>query len=309
MRIAILGATSQIAKDLVRAFRADRTYDFVLYARRPSAVTDWLSTVGLRERYAVADFKYFSSVEHFDAVLNFVGVGNPAQAAAMGATIFEATLQYDELALGYLRQHPHCRYIFISSGAVFGSSFDKPVSETSMATFPINSLAPQDWYGIAKMYAECRHRSLPHLPIVDIRIFNYFSHTQDMSARFLLTDVVRAIRKKAVLQTSSDNIVRDFIHPEDFHQLIIAILSAQTTNVVVDAYSKAPVDKSSLLKAIVEQYGLRYETTQAPTSVNATGNKVYYYSSNTKAAEFGFKPTLTSLDGVMLEINKCLAPL
>jgi nucleoside-diphosphate-sugar epimerase len=308
MRIAILGATSQIAKDLVRSFHAYGTADLVLYARRPSAVTDWLSTVGLPERYAVADFESFSLSEHFDAILNFVGVGNPAQATAMGATIFEVTLQYDELALGYLRQHPHCSYIFFSSGAAYGSNFDKPVDETSKAIFAINGLAPQDWYGVAKMHAECRHRSLPHLPIVDIRVFNYFSHTQDMSARFLLTDVVRAIRDKTVLQTSSDYIVRDFIHPEDFYQLVAAILLAPATNEAVDTYSKAPVDKPTLLKAIGEKYELRYETTQATPSVNATGNKVHYYSRSHKAAKFGFEPKLTSLDGVMLEINKYLLP-
>jgi nucleoside-diphosphate-sugar epimerase len=306
MRIAILGATSQIAKDLVRSFPAHGTADLVLYARRPSAVTDWLSTVGLSDHYAVADFAAFSATEHFDAILNFVGVGNPAQAAAMGASIFDVTLQYDELALNYVRQHPSCRYIFLSSGAAFGSNFDKPVDKTSKAIFAINGLAAQDWYGVAKMHAECRHRSLPHLPIVDIRVFNYFSHTQDMSARFLLTDVVRAIRDKSLLQTSSDYIVRDFIHPEDFYQLVAAILSAPATNETLDAYSKAPVDKCSLLKAIGETYELRYETTQATTSVTATGNKAHYYSRNTKAAEFGYEPRWTSLDGVMLEVNKYL---
>lgn len=309
MRIAILGATSQIAKDLVRSFHAYGTADLVLYARNPSAVTDWLSAQGLSERYAVADFESFSSAENFDAILNFVGVGNPARAAELGAKILEITLQFDEMALDYLRQHPTCRYIFLSSGAAFGSNFDKPVVETSKAIFAINGLGPQDWYGVSKMHAECRHRSLPHLPIVDIRVFNYFSHTQDMSARFLLADVVRAIRDKTVLQTSSDYIVRDFIHPVDFYQLVAAILLAPTTNVTVDAYSKAPVDKPSLLKAIGEKYELRYETTQATPNVNATGNKAHYYSRNNKAAEFGFKPTLTSLDGVMLEIDKYLVPL
>ena len=28
----------------------------------------------------------------------------------MGASIFNVTLQYDELALSYVRQHPTCRY-------------------------------------------------------------------------------------------------------------------------------------------------------------------------------------------------------
>jgi hypothetical protein len=43
------------------------------------------------------------------------------------------------------------------------------------------------------MHAEAKHRALFNFSIVDVRVFNYFSHTQDMNARFLITDIVRAI--------------------------------------------------------------------------------------------------------------------
>ncbi len=303
MRIAILGATSQIAKDLVQSFCAQSSHELVLYARRPEVVSQWLASVGLVGRYAVADFAAFSSDEQFDAILNFVGVGNPAQAAAMGASIFDVTLKYDEMALGYVRQHPDCRYIFLSSGAAYGASFDEPVNEKTKATIAINNLQPQDWYAVAKLHAECRHRSLPHLPIVDIRVFNYFSHTQDMEARFLITDILRAIRDKTVLQTSSDYIVRDFLHPADFYQLISVLLVAPATNTVVDGYSKAPIDKPTLLAVMQEKFGLQYEILQAAVSINATGGKPHYYSLNTRAANFEFQPTWTSLESIVKEMQ------
>jgi nucleoside-diphosphate-sugar epimerase len=210
------------------------------------------------------------------------------------------------MALGYVRQHPDCRYIFLSSGAAYGASFDEPVNEKTKATIAINNLQPQDWYAVAKLHAECRHRSLPHLPIVDIRVFNYFSHTQDMEARFLITDILRAIRDKTVLKTSSDYIVRDFIHPSDFYQLVSVLLAAPATNTVVDCYSRAPIDKPTLLAAMQEKFGLQYETTQAAVSVNATGGKPQYYSLNTRAAEFGYQPALTSLQGVLQEATAML---
>jgi nucleoside-diphosphate-sugar epimerase len=306
MRIAILGATSQIAKDLVLSFCAQSSHELVLYARRPEVVSQWLASVGMGDRYGVADFAAFNADAHFDAILNFVGVGNPAQAAAMGASIFDVTLKYDEMALDYVRQHPDCRYIFLSSGAAYGASFDEPVNEKTKATIAINNLQPQDWYAVAKLYAECRHRSLPHLPIVDIRVFNYFSHTQDMSARFLITDILRAIRDKTVLQTSSDYIVRDFLHPADFYQLVSTLLTAPAANTVVDCYSRAPIDKPTLLAAMQEKFGLQYEILQAAVSVNATGGKPQYYSLNTRAAEFGYQPALTSLQGVLQEATAML---
>ena len=303
MRLAILGATSQIARDLIQSFAAQNTNALVLYARRPQAVTEWLFSVNLAGRYPVHDYDAFSTVEHFDAILNFVGVGNPVAAAAMGASIFDVTLHYDELALDYVRQHPACRYIFLSSGAAFCASFDAPVDANTLATVPINNLQPQNWYGVAKLHAECRHRSLAHLPIVDIRVFNYFSRTQDMDTRFLITDILCAIRDKSVLKTSADYIVRDFIHPSDFCSLVNLILTAPEINAVVDAYSKAPVDKPTLLAVMHEKFGLQYETVQMGAGVNATGGKAHYYSTNKKAAEFGYQPKLTALEGVLREFS------
>jgi nucleoside-diphosphate-sugar epimerase len=273
----------------------------VLYARRPAVVAQWVIRVGMADRYEVADFAAFSADENFDAILNFVGVGDPAQAAAMGATIFDITLKYDELALDYVRQHPACRYIFLSSGAAYGASFDAPVDENTKATIAINNLQPQDWYAVAKLHAECRHRSLAHLPIVDVRVFNYFSHTQDMEARFLISDMVRAMRDKTVLKTSDAYMVRDYLTPSDFYGLVIAILVSPATNTVLDCYSKAPIDKSTLLTALQAKFGLQYEVLQSAACVNATGNKPHYYSLNKRAEDFGYQPVFTALQGVLQE--------
>lgn len=306
MRIAIFGATSQIAKDLVLSFAAQSSHELVLYARRLEVVSRWLKSSGLAGQYAVADFSAFNADAHFDAILNFVGVGNPAQAAAMGASIFDVTLKYDEMALDYVRQHPNCRYIFLSSGAAYGSSFNEPVGVNTKAVIAINNLQPQDWYAVAKLHAECRHRSLPQLPIVDIRVFNYFSRTQDMDARFLMTDIVRAIRDKTVLQTSSEYIVRDFLHPADFYQLVSVLLMAPAINTVVDCYSRAPIDKPTLLATMQEKLELQHEITEAGAGVNATGSKPHYYSLNTLAADFGYQPLLTSLQGILQEVTAIL---
>ena len=303
MRIAILGATSQIAKDLVQSFAANSMHDLVLFARRPEAVTQWLADVGLVGRYAVANFAAFSADQHFDAILNFVGVGNPAQAIAMGASIFDVTLQYDELALSYVRQHPECRYIFLSSGAAYGSRFDSPADENTKAVISINNLQPQDWYGVAKLHAECRHRSLPHLPIVDIRVFNYFSHTQDTLARFLITDVVRAIISGKTLITSSEDITRDYIGPFDFYQLISIVLAGPSRNDVLDCYTKAPVNKLTLLDSISEHFIFTYQIEDAPAGVNATGVKNNYYSTFLKAGTLGYEPEKTSLDNILDEVK------
>jgi nucleoside-diphosphate-sugar epimerase len=147
---------------------------------------------------------------------------------------------------------------------------------------------------------------LPQLPIIDIRVFNYFSHTQDMSARFLITDILRAIRDKTVLMTSGDDIVRDYLHPADFYQLVEALLNEPRNNMAVDCYSLAPIDKPSLLVFMHEKFGLRYETIGTSAGINATGNKPYYFSHQRLATKCGYRPKLTSLQGVEIESIKLL---
>lgn len=299
MHIAILGATSQIAKDLILSFSVEADKRLHLFARRPDEVRQWLQSLELAARYLVDDFAAFAHQE-FDAVINFVGVGNPAQAVAMGNTIFDVTLRFDELVLDYLKTHPNCRYLFLSSGAAYGSNFTEPANRDTPACIDLNHLKPQDWYGVAKLHAECRHRAHPDLAIIDIRVFNYFSHTQDISARFLITDILRAIQENTVLQTSSDFMVRDYLHPSDFYGLVTALLKAPAGNAAVDCYSLAPVDKPTLLATMQEKFGLRFEINQT-ASVNATGSKPHYYSQNQRAAEFGYQSTLTSLQGIIQE--------
>lgn len=308
MRIAILGATSQIAQDFVRALSMDTTHHPVLFAKRPLAVAQWLNVAGLTGRFSIHGFEDFTTSQEFDALINFVGVGNPARALAMGTSILDVTHQFDQLALDYIQAHPGCRYVFISSGAAYGANFAVPANVQTRGEFPINSLQPQDWYGVAKLYAECRHRAFAHLAIVDVRVFNYFSRSQDMSARFLISDILRSIREQSVLQTSADPMVRDFLHPADFHQLISKILAAPATNMAVDCYSREPISKAALLSAMQSQFGLRYDV-RASAGVNATGIKTNYYSTNRKATEFGYAPSLSSWEGIKTESNAILSGL
>jgi nucleoside-diphosphate-sugar epimerase len=306
MKIAILGATSQIARDLILSFSQEAGNELFLFARRTSEVERWLSTNGIKNRYPVADFSGFGK-QDFDAMINFVGAGDPAQIASMGSSILDITLHFDEMVLNYLASHPACRYLFLSSGAAYGSNFSEPARHDTPAIIKINDLAPHEWYGVAKLHAECRHRANPGLCIFDIRVFNYFSRTQDIEARFLITDMLRAIRNNTVLKTSPDYIVRDYLHPADFHALVNALLTAPPNNTAVDCYSKAPIDKPTLLAAMHENFGLSYEVTAQPVGINATGSKSHYYSENRRAAEFGYTPAWTSLQGVLQETRVILA--
>jgi len=300
MRLAILGASSHIAKDLLCSLNAHGGYTPVLFTRNPAALAPWLASLGMAH-IELYGFDQFVPGRHFDGVINFVGTGDPARAAAAGSSIIDVTCQFDNLVLSYLRHHPDCRYIFLSSGAAYGSTFDRPAQHDTIATVAINDLRPQSWYGAAKLITECRHRTASMLPIVDVRVFSYFSRLQPLSARFLISDMLRAIVTNTVMYTSAVPMVRDYLHPADFFSLVHAILHAPATNTAVDCYTRAPIGKQALLEAMQQQFGLRYEIDTGEHGVNATGSKPKYYSLNRKAAEFGYVPSLSSSDGIALE--------
>jgi nucleoside-diphosphate-sugar epimerase len=291
-RIAILGATSQIARDF--AALASGHHSLSLYARRPEAVKGALG------------FSEFGKTPQ-DVVINFVGAGDPARVKQMGATILDTTAEFDELALRFIKKNPDCRYIFLSSGVASGRDFLSETSTDKKDLADIAALARQDYYSAAKFQAEARHRALADLPIIDLRLFNYFSHTGNWSARFFMTDLVRAIRDKTVFKTSADLMVRDYLHPEDLYQLMDLLLAAPPVNRAIECYSLAPVDKLTLLGEMESRFGLQYEVGETkPAIVNATGAKPYYYSTNRDAAAFGYKPKYNSITGLVQEVSKLL---
>lgn len=304
--IAIVGASSQIARDLIRSFAAAGRSALLLYVRNLDNTKAWIARQNLEGLCTVHGYEAYGELSH-DVVINFVGVGDPRRAAEMGATILEITASYDDMVLRDLARNPDRRYLFISSGAVYGNAFAEPVTASTQAAVAINNIQPQDYYATAKLYAEVRHRSRPDLAIIDLRVFNMFSSTQTIESRFLITDIVRAIRDQRTLQTTAEYVVRDFMHRDDFHRFVECLLAAPPANCAVDCYSREPIDKPALLQTMSERFGLCYEVVGDTTArVNATGTKPHYYSLNRRASEFGYQPVWSSLDCILAETSAIL---
>jgi nucleoside-diphosphate-sugar epimerase len=307
MRIAIFGASSQIAKDLILSFANRGPFELILYVRNLQVSSQWVEKSDLISFCTLQHYDQYGKLPH-DVVINFVGVGDPKRALDMGRSILDITSYFDDKILEQLEKYPDRRYIFLSSGAVYGNNFSKPVTINSESHILINQITTQDYYSIAKMNAEVKHRARSENSIIDLRVFNYFSRTQDLEARFLITDIVRSIRNKKIFITSSLNIVRDYLHPEDFYQLIECIITGPKLNCSIDCYSKETIDKYSLLEVMNKKFELKFEMHDIPASLpfNATGTKTYYYSLNRKAEEINYFPNYSSLKGILKETKAIL---
>jgi nucleoside-diphosphate-sugar epimerase len=291
MKIAIFGSNSLIAKNLISKMLSHDKYELKLFSRDATSLKQWLETHRFKSGFSLHNYTEFN---------------DPLQIQAMGNSILDITFKFDHMVLEYLAKHPECKYIFLSSGAVYGSQFVQPATACTPATIEINNLSEQSWYGIAKLYSECRHRALSHLNIFDIRIFNYVNRFQNLSTRFLITDILRSIHDDEIFQTGPENIVRDYLHPEDFYNLIKSLLSVNACNTAVDCFTKSPISKRDLLEAMTKEFGLRYEITTSAKGILATGSKPNYYSLNHKASEFGYIPKYTSLESILKEAKVIL---
>lgn len=309
--LAILGATSRLARDFVLAEHARGQGDvrFALYARRPEAAAAFVAACALPGDWAIGALPDFAETTEtartapFSGVVNFVGVGDPARAAAMGAQIFTATHDGDTLAMHHVRKFPATPYVFMSSGAVYGSDFAAPATATTAARLPINAITPEHFYAAAKLYTEVRHRAEAGLTLVDVRIFNVVSRRMDPASRFIVSDMARAVREATVFETVDAPMMRDYLGPEDLRALLQAALSAPVGfNGAIDAYSRAPISKRELVELFVSEFGMKAAWREPADVINATGAKPFYYSENRAAAVLGFQPRATSAEAVLAEM-------
>lgn len=304
-RIALLGATGYIGKSLVQHLSRRKEDKFFLFARSQEKLKNFLKTINQNPLFTTRLFRSFST-GHYDVVINCVGMGNPSEVRQTGIEIFQITEKFDNLILKYLEKHPNTLYINLSSGAVYGKKIEKPLGITSQSTISINNLDSGDYYAIAKMNSEAKHRALPNFNIVDIRVFSFFSRFIDLSSGYLMADIVNSLQQKKKLITSSDNIVRDYINAAGLWDLMKSIIKRGLINDVFDIYSAKPVSKFVLLKFLKERYGLEHSILKDSKKQSPTGIKNSYYSKNRKAENVGYLPQRTSLEIIDDEIKRCL---
>jgi nucleoside-diphosphate-sugar epimerase len=302
--IAILGATSHIAKGLINNFSKNDNYSLSLFARSPEKAKHFINEHGLPLEKSIYTFNEFH-LNEYDSIINCIGIADPAKQKDAGVNFFYLTEQYDNLVLDYLSKHSETTYINFSSGAVYGTSFANPVDYNSHSSIDVNNISSKDFYRIAKTYSESKHRAF-NGTIIDLRIFSYFSRFIDLHTKFLMTELVSCIRNKKSFVTDQSEIVRDFVHPHDLFHLVELALSIKNTNTAYDVYSASPIKKSEILTLFVNKFNLKIEISEKVENTSATGEKNQYYSINHTASRIGYNPEFTSLDTIESETNLLL---
>lgn len=301
-QIAILGATGHIGKSLAASYISQPdTAQLYLFARDREKMRSFLALLpGPHAQQQVLGFENFHDHD-YDLVINCVGFGSPRKLQENLENIFRITASFDDMVLKYLTDHPQTLYVNMSSGAVYGLDFSQSVDEKSQARFNLNNFKAEEFYGIAKLHCEAKHRALPHFNIVDLRIFGYFSRHIGLNDKFLLSEIITCLKNEQVLVTSPVNIWRDFLHPQDLVSLINSCLLHCPLNTYYDAYSRKEVGKFELLDFFAETYGLEYGIDESYQPLAVTGQKSHYYPVGRKAEKIGYVPSHTSIEGIRTE--------
>jgi nucleoside-diphosphate-sugar epimerase len=302
-KIAILGATGYIGRSLYPEILSSDNYEVYLFSRDIKK----LSRVALKEgRAKPRELKDFGR-ELFEVVVNATGVGDSSLQRQEPNLVFSVTEEMDNLVINYLRQNPETLYVNLSSGAVFGSGFTEAITDSTLSRININQLKAAEYYSVAKLNAEVKHRSLSNFNIVDLRVYAFFSQYVDTKTEFLMSELVTCLKEKTLFKTSEVDIARDCITPVDLWSLIQKVIEAKRPiNDAYDVYSLSTVTKFELLTSLASNYGLEYQVTES-AGMKSGFSKNVYHSENKKAESLGYQPNFSSLTGILNELEKMKA--
>lgn len=296
--IAIFGSTGHIGKNLISFFIKNNDFKIFLFSR------DIKKFESLKMIFS--DTMSFNTYDDFgkneyDVIINCVGISNPNAFEKNSCSIFDTAEFYDTMVLDYLKNFPTTLYINLSSGAVFSGKFDKPVDDSSTYKFDVNEINKGEIYSVSKMYLESKHRSLPDLNIVDLRIFGFFSRFIDVNAGFFMSELLQALKNKSEFVTDKKDFVRDYVNPNDFYDLTKNCIANKKINDVFDVYSKEIISKFQILEECFNKFDLKFKLVEKIESISPTGVKKNYYSLSRKAEKINYSPQFSSLETILNE--------
>jgi nucleoside-diphosphate-sugar epimerase len=305
LKICILGANGHISKSLIYNFLKKTSCKLYLYTRNIENTKNFV-----QKELGYENFKNIFSYDNdgldffagtsWDVIINGIGVGtNPK----FYFDYFTFPEYFDNLVIDYLMEiNQDCLYINFSSGAIYGNFDSAPAIEYTINPILVNYIDKKNYYSIARLYTETKHRSFDFLNIVDIRLFSYFSRFVDIKENYFIPEIIRHCKSKKIMKILSNNMLRDFLHPNDLFSVVLRCIDyfdKSFLNFVLDTWSLQSISKFEILEFFKNEYNLRFRLVDNSDFKNATGTKNYYFSENYhNASEIGYSPKYTSLQSI-----------
>lgn len=189
-----------------------------------------------------SDFSILFFNKNFDVCINASGNGNVAYSVTYPMSDFEANTLSVAKVLDTIRKHqPSCKYIHISSAAVYGNPKNLPIKES-------DKLSPLSPYGYHKLMSEqlCKeYYELYNLPIAIVRPFSVYGKGLKKQ---LLWEICTKLKANDIIDlygTGAES--RDFLHITELVFLINIIIEKSCFD--CDTYNAA-TGKETTIKEI-----------------------------------------------------------
>ena len=289
------------------------------YVARHFSAQGW-SVVGIDnappENAPTANLKAYQRLQMPDVALNsFLQAHQPdvcihcAGRASVGlsmtdplADFYANTVLTFEILDALRLSAPSCRFIFLSSAAVYGNPASLPVSETQ-------STAPLSPYGFHKLQGEqlCLEFAKVHgLPTASVRIFSAYGPGL---RRQVVWDICqKALTQNTVQLQGTGQESRDFIHALDIARALMII--ANSASMQGEVYNLAVgrevtiAELACLVLAVLEYEGLPQFDGFVPV-----GNPSNWKADVSKLSTLGFSPAVSLEQGIKTFANWCRAEL
>ena len=235
---------------------------------------------------------------HFlpDIVIHCAGGGSVDRSLVDPRSDYVDTVESTQIVLEYLRlQAPLAKFIYPSSPAVVGSFSNQPIA---ISTHP----SPISAYGHDKLIAESICETYRHNYRMDIYIIRLFSVYGVGLKKQLLWDACNKFKKENPVQFWGDgNETRDFIHIEEVARLLYLV--ANNSNDKHLPYKmNCGSGQTHTVRDVIGLLKRHFENTPNVTFNNyiRPGHPRHYWSDNSQAYEYGWKPK-SNLESGLIE--------
>jgi UDP-glucose 4-epimerase len=229
----------------------------------------------------------------FDGIINGAGSGNVPYSMTHPVIDFEANSLDTIRVLEVIRKHqPNCRYIHISSAAVYGNPVRLPVHETD----PTLPLSPYGWH---KLIAEQLCKEYSSLYGINVAVIRPFSVYGIGLKKQLFWDVFNKIKNSTgIVELHGTGMEsRDFIHVHDLTEAIDVIV--QNGQLKGEVYNLASGTETTIKEAVE----LFIKTLNEPVKYRFTekaraGDPLNWRADVTRIQSLGYKTRFTLESGL-----------
>lgn len=238
-----------------------------------------------------SDFEQLFISNSFDICINASGSGNVGYSIENPLSDFEANSLAVFKILDCIKKHqPSCKYLHISSAAVYGNPINLPIIET-------DKLTPLSPYGFHKLISETICKEFYQLFGISIAIIRPFSVYGNGLKKQLLWDICQKLESKNNIELfGTGRESRDFIHIDDLVQIIDLIINK--TNFECDVFNVANGEETTInnLTTIFKRYFHGKEISFSGKS--KIGDPLNWKANINKIISLGYSPKVKLEDGV-----------